>query len=92
MVADWYVDRGICSVTPIEERPALRAALDALRAHGAGVLVVARRDRVARDVVLAGEIERAVARASARLVSAVGEGNGDSPADACKRPLISEDS
>src|SRR5260370_40984472 len=45
------------AITPIEQRPALRAALDALRAHGAGVLVVARRDRVACDVVLAGRIE-----------------------------------
>ncbi len=76
------------TITPIEERPALRAALDALRAHGAGVLVVARRDRVACDVVLAGEIERAVARTSARLVSATGEGNGDSPADALLRTVI----
>jgi hypothetical protein len=46
------------------------------------VLVVARRDRVARDVVLAAEIERAAAQTDARLVSATGEGNGDSPADA----------
>jgi DNA invertase Pin-like site-specific DNA recombinase len=52
------------------------------------VLVVARRESVARDVVLAGEIERAVARASARLVSAVGEGNSDSPADALLRMVI----
>lgn len=52
------------------------------------MLVVARRDRVARDVVLAGEIERAVARVGARLVSAAGEGNGDSPADAFLRTVI----
>ena len=41
--------------------------------------------RSARDVVLAAEIERAAAPASARLVSATGEGNGDSPADAFLR-------
>ena len=64
------------------------AALDALGIQGAGVLVVARRDRIARDVVLAGEIEREVARAGARLVSATGEGNGDSPADAFLRTVI----
>ncbi|MGA7120466.1 MAG: recombinase family protein [Polyangiaceae bacterium] len=69
-------------------RWALRAALDALGMHGAGVLVVARRDRIARDVVLAGEIERDVARAGARLMSATGEGNGDSPADAFVRTVI----
>src|SRR5580692_8132311 len=51
-VASWQVDQGVCSVTPIEGRPALLAALGALREYGAGVLVVAKRDRIARDVVL----------------------------------------
>ena len=88
VVVGWYADRGVCSVTPIERRPALRAALDALGAQGAGVLVVARRDRIARDVVLASEIERAAGRAGARLVSAAGEGNGDSPGDAFLRTVI----
>jgi DNA invertase Pin-like site-specific DNA recombinase len=58
------------------------------RGCGAGVLVVARRDRIARDVVLAVEIERAASRLGARLVSATGEGNGDSPADAFLRTVI----
>jgi DNA invertase Pin-like site-specific DNA recombinase len=87
-VVGWYVDRGVCSVTPIAERPGLRAALAAVDAHRAGVLVVARRDRIARDVVLACEVERAAARAGARVVSATGEGNGDSPADAFLRTVI----
>jgi site-specific DNA recombinase len=52
------------------------------------VVVVAKRDRIARDVVLATRIERAVAMAGARLVSASGEGNGDSPADAFIRTVI----
>jgi DNA invertase Pin-like site-specific DNA recombinase len=65
-VVGWYVDRGVCSVTPIAERPGLRAALVAVDAHRAGVLVVARRDRIARDVVLACEVERAAAHAGAR--------------------------
>jgi len=87
-VAGWYLDRNVCSVTPIEGRPALRAALAAVSVRDAGVLVVARRDRIARDVVLAAEIERAAARAGARLISATGEGNGDSPADAFLRTVI----
>src|SRR5579859_398299 len=41
-VVGWYVDAGVCSVTPMAERPALCAALAGLRAHGAGVLVVAK--------------------------------------------------
>jgi DNA invertase Pin-like site-specific DNA recombinase len=78
-VAAWCADRGVCSVAPIENRPALRAALAALGTHRAGLLVVAKRDRIARDVVLAAEVERAAAHAGARLVSATGEGNGDPP-------------
>jgi hypothetical protein len=49
--------------------------------------LVAKRDRIARDVLLAGDIERAVEKAGARVVSASGEGNGDSPADVFMRGL-----
>src|SRR5271169_7061806 len=87
-VASWHVDQGVCSVTPIEGRPALLAALAALREHGAGVLVVAKRDRIARDVVLTAGVERAAASAGAVVVSAAGEGNGAAPADAFMRTVI----
>jgi len=66
-VAAWYADRRVWSVAPIADRPALRAALAALGRHRAGLLVVAKRDRIARDVVLAVEVERAAVSAGARL-------------------------
>ena len=44
-----FTDRGISSVTPIDDRPALGEALVALRDHHAGVLVVGRRGRIERD-------------------------------------------
>src|SRR5208283_2155434 len=84
----WCVDQGVCSVTPIDGRPGLVAALAALREHGAGVLVVAKRDRIARDVVLTAGVERAAAQSGAAVVSAAGEGNGDAPADAFMRTVI----
>jgi len=87
-VVAWCVDQGVCSVTPIDGRPALLAALAALREHGAGVLVVAKRDRIARDVVLAAGVEREAARLGARVTSASGEGNGDSPADQFMRTVV----
>ncbi len=40
------------------------------------MLVIARRDRLARDVLLAGWIEKEAARRGASIVSAAGEGNG----------------
>jgi DNA invertase Pin-like site-specific DNA recombinase len=73
---------------PMAERPALRAALVALRQDNAGVFVVAKRDRIARHVVLAASITGAVALEGARVVSVSGEGNGDSPADAFIRTVI----
>lgn len=87
-IAAWHVDQGVCSVLPIDKRPALSAALASLRSHGAGILVVAKRDRIARDVVLAAGIERAARNAGARVVSADGTGNGDTPADGFMRTII----
>lgn len=74
--------------TEIEHRPGLLAALDSVREHRAGVLVVTRRDRLARDVVIAATIERAAQRAGARVVSADGVGTGDSPAESFQRSIL----
>ena len=87
-VVAWHVDQGVCSVTPIDARPGLVGALASLRAHGAGVLVAAKRDRLSRDVVLTAMVERAAAAAGARVVSAAGEGNGDTPSDQFMRTVI----
>ena len=87
-VAFWAYDQGVSGATPIEGRTGLLSALSALREHGAGVLLVAKRDRIARDVVIAATVERVAQKAGARLVSADGTGNGDSPADAFMRTVI----
>ena len=58
----------------LDRRTGLFAAFDALAAHGAGVLVVARRDRLARDPGIMSTIEREVRRRGARIVSVAGEG------------------
>src|SRR5579862_3564421 len=87
-VASWHVDAGVSGAAALEARPALCAALAALREHGAGVLAVAKRDRVARDVVLAAMVERAAEGFGARVVSAAGEGNGDAPADQFMRTIV----
>jgi DNA invertase Pin-like site-specific DNA recombinase len=88
-VAACHEDLGVSGSTTIEERPGLLAALSALREHNAGVLLVVKLDRVARDVVIAATVERAVAKMGARLVSVAGEGNGDSPADTFMRNVVS---
>ncbi len=87
-VAAWHTDAGVSGATPLHERPALGLALNDLRVHGAGVLAIARRDRLARDVVVAATIERAAQANGARVVSADGVGNGDSPADEFMRTIL----
>jgi DNA invertase Pin-like site-specific DNA recombinase len=87
-VAAWHVDQGVCSVTPIDQRPALVAALVSLREHRAGVLVVAKRDRIARDPALTAAVESAATAAGAVVRSAAGEGNGSTPADEFMRGVI----
>jgi DNA invertase Pin-like site-specific DNA recombinase len=83
-----FFDRGVSGATPIDARPGFLGALTALREHGAGLLVAAKRDRIARDVVVAAMAERAALTMGARLVSADGTGNGDTPADAFMRTVV----
>ena len=86
-VASWHLDQ-LTSVTPTEKRPGLLAALNDLQEHHAGVLIVAKRDRIARDPVLTAGIERIALDHGATLLSAAGEGNGSTPADEFMRGVI----
>lgn len=83
-----FEDRGVSGAAAIDRRPGLLSALDALAEHGAGLFVVAKRDRLARDVMNAAMIERMAERVGARVVSAAGEGEGDDPASKLMRTMI----
>lgn len=87
-VLSWHTDAGVSGAAELDNRPALAAALGALRADAAGLLVVAKRDRLARDCYVAAAIDRAVATVGARVVSADGTCNGDTPADAFMRTIL----
>ena len=87
-VASWHLDEGVSGGAELEDRPQLLLALSDLRQHQAGVFVVAKRDRLARDPVIAGLIEREVAKVGAKVVSADGVGNGSGPADVFMKTVI----
>jgi DNA invertase Pin-like site-specific DNA recombinase len=87
-VAAWFSDEGVSGGADLVERPGLVAAIAALRELRAGVLVVAKRDRLARDVYVALTLERVVAAAGARVACADGVANGDTPADAFLRTIL----
>jgi DNA invertase Pin-like site-specific DNA recombinase len=87
-VAVFEVDEAVSGGTPLEERAGLQRAIAQLRKFNAGLLLVAKRDRLARDVVIAAMVERAVAREGAQLFSVDGIGNGDAPVDALMRTMV----
>jgi len=82
-----YADPGVSGTTPLDDRPGLSAALDAVLTSGAGALVVARHDRLARDTLQALLIERAFAGAGARVLYADGA-NCESDSDRFTRTVL----
>lgn len=79
----------VTGAAPLDKRPGLLTALGALAEHGAGVLVVAKRDRLARDPMVAAMAEAGAKRVGARVVSAAGEGtDSDDPTAILMRRIV----
>lgn len=75
-----FSDVSVTGAVGPEKRPALRAALNAVRDGKAEVVVVESRDRLARDVAVAEAVEKEVASHGGRIESAdFGCGNGEGP-------------
>ena len=87
-LAEVYSDVGISGATPLDERPGFLAALSALETHQAGILIAAKRDRIARSVEIGAVVSRLVAERGASVVSADGVGNGDEPESALMRAIV----
>jgi DNA invertase Pin-like site-specific DNA recombinase len=87
-LVDVRFDLGVSGGTALEKRPGLLAALDALKVHRAGLLLVAKRDRLARDVVVAALVERLAEKHGATVESADGVGAGGGPEAQLMRTLV----
>jgi len=81
-----FTDQGVSGGAPLHKRVALLLAIDALT-DGA-VLVVAKRDRLTRDLVIGAMIEHRVRRKHAAVRSADGIGNGDTPEAGMMRGIV----
>jgi DNA invertase Pin-like site-specific DNA recombinase len=88
IVVAWDQDLGVSGGKPLEEHPGLLAAIEEGRVRGAGILVVARRDRLARDVLTDALVQRCWERQGARVRSADGVANGDGPEDQLMRSIV----
>lgn len=87
-IVAWHEDKGVSGVTPMDERPGLLAAFHSLQEHRAGVLIAAKRDRLARDVVVAATIQRLVLSYGAQLMTTDGAGTADTPEANFMRTLM----
>lgn len=87
-VVAWHTDHGVSGAAHLDNRPGLMDALDSVKHHRAGRLVVAKRDRLARDVMAAGAIERLMQHAGARIYSADGVDGGDGPEGMLLRGVV----
>jgi DNA invertase Pin-like site-specific DNA recombinase len=83
-----HVDHGVSGAAPLHKCEGLLAALASLKEHGAGVLLVAKRDRLSRDMMKTAMVEAQVLKTGAKVISAAGEGEGDDPAAALMRRMI----
>jgi site-specific DNA recombinase len=88
-IVAWHTDAGVSGAAEIADRPALLTAIADLFVHRAGLFVVAKRDRLARDVMAAAMIERMTTDAGAQVASAAGEGTGgNDPSAVLMRTLV----
>lgn len=83
-----FTDMGISGGAPLDKRPALLTALAALKTHGAGVLLVAKRDRLARDSMTACMVERLCERDGATVRTTDGTSDGDGPEAVLMRRIV----
>lgn len=77
-IVSWQQEH-ISGGTDHEDRPGLMAALADVEMMKLGLIIMLRRDRLARDRYQAAVIERAVQRAGARIVTLDGVGEGEGP-------------
>lgn len=82
-----YRDEAASGSWELKDRPGLADALNALKRGD--VLIVAKRDRLARDTFMTAILERELSRKGARLVSAAGEGtDSDDPTAVFTRRIL----
>lgn len=87
-LAGVFVDAGVSGSLSIADRDGLSEALSTMKKIKAKALVVTKRDRLSRDYIEAGLIDRLCAKAKAKVVATEASSNGDSPEDVMQRGML----
>lgn len=70
-----FIDEGLSGALSMEKRPNLLKAIDSLNERD--IILIAKRDRLGRDIIVNAMIESAIARKKAKLISASGDFRSD---------------
>lgn len=87
-LAGVFYDRGISGATTIDRRPGFLEALELAKQYRAEILLIAKHDRLARDVIIAATAEQLARKTGLRIVAADGAGNGDDPSAWLLRTIL----
>lgn len=86
-IAKFFLDEAVSGSVSVDKRLGLMSAIDAL--EKSDILIVAKRDRLARDTMLSCWIEKEVQKRGCRIISASGEGTeSDSATNILMRRII----
>jgi DNA invertase Pin-like site-specific DNA recombinase len=86
-VAQFFTDEGLSGSLEIKERPELNKAINSLKKED--ILIVAKRDRLARDPRIIMNLEHEILGKGIRIISAAGEGtDNNDPASEYMRLII----
>jgi len=88
-VVSTHTDEGVSGKTNLQDRPALLDAFASLEETAAQAIVVAKIDRLSRDILIQLTLEKTLEQLGARLISAAGEGTEDeSPQSTLVRHIL----
>lgn len=87
-IVEWFEDIGVSGAAALEDRPGLWDAIEHAERERASMFVIAKRDRLARDAMLAELLRRKLADLGVEIHSADGVGNGDTPEAQLLRTIL----
>jgi site-specific DNA recombinase len=87
-VVQVFKDAGVSGALSIAERDGLSDALAAIKKNKADALIVTKRDRLSRDYVESGLIDRECVKMKAKVIATDASSHGDSPEEMLMRMIM----